>query len=133
MAEEAGAIVERAVAQREWALDALQRAADDQETHALEMHHEVYSAALLAMPEAAVRVGDESLAAEARAAAEAARAALASVRECLRETARDAAALALARASRDARASRAVGGGAPRRRRGDGDGGREELRRGQAR
>ena len=97
VAEEAGAIVERAVAQREWALDALQRAADDQETHALEMHHEVYSAALLAMPEAAVRVGDESLAAEARAAAEAARAALASVRECLRETARDAAALALAR------------------------------------
>ena len=110
VAEEAGAIVERAVAQREWALDALQRAADDQETHALEMHHEVYSAALLAMPEAAVRVGDESLAAEARAAAEAARAALASVRECLRETARDAAALALARAtSRDARASRAGG------------------------
>jgi hypothetical protein len=97
VAEEAGAIVERAVAQREWALDALQRAADAQETHALEMHHEVYSAALLAMPEAAVRVGDESLAAEARAAAEAARAALSSVRECLRETARDAAALALAR------------------------------------
>jgi len=97
VAEEAGAIVDRAVAQREWALDALQRAADAQETHALEMHHEVYSAALLAMPEVAVRVGDESLAAEARAAGEAARAALASVRECLRETARDAAALALAR------------------------------------
>ena len=98
---------------------------------ALEMHHEVYSAALLAMPEAAVRVGDESLAAEARAAAEAARAALASVRECLAR--RRATRRRRARARRRETRGRRARWAALRRRRGDGDGGREELRRGQAR
>lgn len=57
VADEAAAVVEKAVAQREWALEVLDRAVDAEEEFARHLHYELYRASLLAMPETA-RVDD---------------------------------------------------------------------------
>ena len=51
VADEAAAVVEKAVAQREWALEVLDRAVDAEEEFAKHLHYEFYRTHLLAMPE----------------------------------------------------------------------------------
>ena len=60
VADEAAAVVEKAVAQREWALEVLDRAVDAEEEFARHLHYELYRASLLAMPETA-RVDDAEI------------------------------------------------------------------------
>ena len=60
VADEAAAVVEKAVAQREWALEVLDRAVDAGEEFARHLHYELYRASLLAMPETA-RVDDAEI------------------------------------------------------------------------
>jgi hypothetical protein len=54
VADEAAAVVEKAVAQREWALEVLDRAVDAEEEFAKHLHYEFYRTHLLAMPETAM-------------------------------------------------------------------------------
>lgn len=102
VADEAAAVVERAVAQREWALRALDRAVEDEEAHAKRLHYELYRASLLAMPEVAVRSGEETLPMETRAVADAFRRQAEETRASLAELRRDVDAMVAARdAARD--------------------------------
>ena len=85
VAEEAGRAVERAISQREWALEVLDREVEAQEAFGKKLAYEMYLAGLLAMPEAAVSVNEETdVAGFARAVAAEHR----SANEKLRELAR---------------------------------------------
>jgi hypothetical protein len=85
VAEEAGRAVERAISQREWALEVLDREVEAQEAFGKKLAYEMYLAGLLAMPEAAVSVNEETnVAGFARAVAAEHR----SANEQLRELAR---------------------------------------------
>ena len=59
VAEEAGKAVERAISQREWALEVLDREIEAQEGFGKKLSHEFYTASLHAMPETAVSTEDE--------------------------------------------------------------------------
>jgi hypothetical protein len=78
VAEEAGRAVERAISQREWALEVLDREVEAQEAFGKKLAYEMYLASLHAMPETAVRAEEEedvagfarAVAAEHRSASE---------------------------------------------------------------
>ena len=85
VAEEAGRAVERAISQREWALEVLDREVEAQEAFGKKLAYEMYLTGLHAMPEAAVSVDEETnVAGFARAVAAEHR----SANEKLRELAR---------------------------------------------